>query len=43
MDIDKLKELFTKILYQETLDLDEDGARNILLDLVDEEIKRLRG
>lgn len=43
MDIDNLKELFTKILYQETLDLDEDGARNILLNLVDEEIKRLRG
>jgi hypothetical protein len=30
MDIDELKNLYTKLLYQETLDLDDDGARYIL-------------
>ncbi len=27
MDIDELKNLYTKVLYQDTLDLDDDGAR----------------
>lgn len=46
MDIDKLRELreiYTKLLYQETLDLCEDDARDILQDLVVDEIDRLEG
>ena len=42
MDIDELKNLHTKLLYQDTLDLDDDGARYILRDLVEEKIGRLR-
>lgn len=42
MNIDELKNLYTKLLYQETLDLDDDGARYILQDLVGDEIDRLR-
>lgn len=42
MDINELKNLYTKLLYQETLDLDDDGARYILQDLVGDEIDRLR-
>lgn len=42
MDIDELKNLYTKILYQEMLDLDDDGARYILQELVENEIARLR-
>lgn len=42
MDIDELKNLYTKLLYQETLDLDDDGARYILQDLVGDEIDRLK-
>ena len=42
MDIEKLKNLYTKILYQDTLDLDDDGARYILQDLVGDEINRQR-
>ena len=42
MDNDELKELYTKILYQDMLDLDDDGARYILQDLVGDEIDRLR-
>ena len=42
MDINELKNLYTKLLYQDTLDLDEDGARYILQDLVGDEIDRLR-
>ena len=42
MDIEKLKELYEKVLYQETLDLDDDGARYILQDLVGDEIDRQR-
>ena len=42
MDIDELKNLYEKLLYQETLDLDGDGARYILQDLVVDEINRLR-
>ena len=41
MDIDELKNLYTKLVYQETLDLDDDGARYILQDLVGDEINRL--
>ena len=40
MSIDELKNLYTKLLYQETLDLDDDGARYILQDLVGDEIDR---
>lgn len=46
MDIDKLRELrelYTKLLYQETLDLYEDNAKDILQDLVEDEIIRLEG
>lgn len=42
MDINELKNLYTKLLYQETLDLDDDGARYILQNLVGDEIDRLR-
>lgn len=42
MDINELKNLYTKLLYQEALDLDDDGARYILQDLVGAEINRLR-
>ena len=42
MDNDELKELYTKILYQDMLDLDDDGARYILQDLIGDEIDRLR-
>lgn len=42
MDINELKNLYTKLLYQEMLDLDDDGARYILQDLVGDEIDRLR-
>ena len=42
MDIDELKDLYTKLLYQDTIDLDGDGARYILQDLVSDEIDRLR-
>lgn len=42
MDIDELKSLYTKVLYQETLDLDDDGARYILQDLLGGEIDRQR-
>lgn len=42
MDINELKELYTKLLYQALLDLDDDGARYILQDLVGDEINRLR-
>ena len=41
-NIDGLKNLYTKLLYQDTLDLDDDGARYILQDLVGDEINRLR-
>ena len=41
-DIDELKNLYEKLLYQDTLDLDDDGARYILQDLVGDEIDRLR-
>lgn len=43
MDIDELEDLYTKLLYQETLDLDDDGVRDLLQDLVGDEIDRLRG
>lgn len=42
MDINELKNLYTKIVYQDTLDLDEDGARYILQDLVGDEIEKLK-
>ena len=42
MDNDELKELYTKILYQDMLDLDDDGARYALQDLIGDEIDRLR-
>ena len=42
MDINELKDLYTKILYQDTLDLDDDGARYILQDLIGDEIDRQR-
>ena len=42
MDNDELKELYTKILYQDMLDLDDDGARYVLQDLIGDEIDRLR-
>ena len=42
MDVDELKNLYTKLLYQDMLDLDDDGARCILQDLIGDEIKRLR-
>lgn len=42
MDIDELKNLYTKLLYQDMLDLDDDGVRYILQDLVGDEIDRLR-
>ena len=42
MDINELKDLYMKLVYQETLDLDEDGARYTLQDLVGDEINRLR-
>lgn len=42
MDIDELKSMYTKVLYQETLDLDDDGARYILQDLISDEIDRLK-
>ena len=41
MDIDELKALYAKLLYQDTLDLDDDGARDILQDLIGDEIDRL--
>lgn len=40
MYIDELKKLYTKLLYQETLDLDG-GARYFLQDLVRDEINRV--
>ena len=42
MDIERLKAIFEKLIYEETPDLDEDGARDILLDLVSDELERLR-
>ena len=42
MDNDELKEIYTKILYQDMLDLDDDGARYALQDLIGDEIDRLR-
>ena len=42
MDIGELKALYTKIVYQDSLDLDDDGARYILQDLIGDEINRLR-
>ena len=41
MDIDELKDLYTKLLEQDTLDLDGDGARYILQSLVEDEFVRL--
>ena len=40
MDVERLIELYEKVLYQETLDLDGDEARYILQDLLDEAIAR---
>lgn len=42
MDINKLRDLFTKLVYQDTLDLDDVGVRDVLQDLVGDEINRLR-
>lgn len=42
MSIDELKNLYTKLLYQEMLDLDGEGARYTLQSLVEDEIVRLR-
>lgn len=42
MDISELRDLFTKLLYQDMLDLDDEGVRDILQDLVVDEINRLR-
>ena len=42
MDINELKNLYMKLVYQDTLDLDDDGARYILQDLVGDEINRQR-
>ena len=42
VDIDEVKDLYTKLLYQGTLDLDEDDVRYILQGLVEDEIHRLR-
>jgi hypothetical protein len=41
MDISELKDLYTKLLEQDTLDLDGDGARYILQSLVEDEFVRL--
>lgn len=41
-DINDLKKLYEKVLYQETLDLDDDGARYIFQDLIGDEINRKR-
>ena len=42
MTQEKLRDLFTKLVYQDTLDLNEVGVRAILQDLVGDEINRLR-
>ena len=42
MDIGELKALYTKIVYQDSLDLDDDGARYILQDLIGDEINKMR-
>ena len=42
MDINELKNLYMKLVYQDTLDLDDDGARYILQDLLGDVIDRQR-
>lgn len=42
MDINELRDLTTKLVYQDTLDLNEVGVRDLLQDLVGDEVCRLR-